>query len=212
MKLLFPAIAALPLLFPLGGTVIELPVDGRADPAKLEAATGKLELETWDCPRHPHEDPGHVQLLECASCQQPMTRTEVDAKVDRYLRLDVEGQRLRVVSGPWPGIALLRQSAIEKALQGTGLTLRATGWRLRKHVVLEVEAAKGKREALEKALAAFGQVAFDRKGALVLVRLSDQKGGHDHAAMVAAVERAGCAVKDTLWIMNQCSGELVTAS
>lgn len=233
MRLLSFAIAALPLVLPLGGTLLEFPVDGPADPAKVAAARKMLEVETWDCAKHPTKDPGKVQLPFCSACSQAMTKVEVDGKIDseaeRYLRLDVADQRLRIVSGPWTGIGMLRESTIEKALEDTGASLRKTGWQMRGHVLLEVEAkkaedtdgdetkAKAKTEAkttangksLAKALAAFGKVEAGAKGELVLVRFTEQKDGYDRAALVAAVEDAGYTVKDLLWIVNQCSGELV---
>jgi hypothetical protein len=212
MKLLSLIVAALPLCVPLGGTVLEFPVDGRADPAKLEAAKARLQFETWNCAKHPLKDPGNVRLPVCSQCGQAMAKVEVDPKTERHLRLSAEEQRLSVVSGPWPGLGLLRQSAVEKAIQDTGLKLRPTGWHLREHVLLEVEAgAKATREDLTKALATFGKTEFDGPGMLVLVRLAEKKGGHDHVVLVAAAKVASYTVKDTLWVMNQCSGELVTA-
>jgi len=211
MKLLSLLVAALPLVLPLGGTLVDLPLEGRADAAKLDAAKARIRLETWDCAQHPHKDPGKVQLLNCSTCGQPLAKVEVDPKAERYLRVELTGQHVRVVTGPWTGIALLRQSTIDQALKDTGLTLRTTGWQLRGHVLLEVEAqAKGSREALAKALAPFGAAEIDGKTGLLLVRLAETKTGHDHAALVAAVKAANYSVKDTLWIMNQCAGELVT--
>jgi hypothetical protein len=211
MKLLALAIAVLPSVLPRGGTLLELPVDGRADAAKVAAAEKLLEFETWDCSRHPHEDRAGVRLPVCATCQQPMTRVRADAKLARYVRLEVAGDRLRIVCGAWTGVALLRQSAIERALAGTGVSLRATGRQLHGHVVLDVEVADRGRAGLAKALAKFGKAEVPAQGSLVLVRLAEQANGHDHAALVAAVQAAGCTVVDTAWIVNQCSGGLATA-
>jgi len=198
---------------PLGGTVLRFPVQGSADPDRVAGLKAAIALETWDCPKHPAKDPGKIQLLRCATCGAALVKGDGrTGGEERFLRVEVDGSGLSILSGPGTGIGLLRLSTIAAALEGTGLSLARQGLRLRSHVLFEVAPTSGaKPEELRQALAPFGRLEMDASPGLVLLRLEDKKPGPEHDTVTAAVRDARYEVKDTLWIVNQCAGELLAA-
>lgn len=219
------------LLLPRGGTALEFPIQGTAKPGKVEAVKAAFRIETWDCPDHPAKDPAKVPAMRCPTCGKPLIRTDArqtDARQaepkdgrERYQRVEVGEHTLQFVSGPSPGIGLLRRSTVVAALRDTGLSLVDKGCQLRGHVLFEVagkqkdqkdQKDKADPEALRKALAAFGTVEGKPGAEPVLVRLEDRKDPVELTTVTAAIAAAGYEVKDTLWIVNQCCGELVTVA
>jgi hypothetical protein len=199
-------------LLPVGGTLLEFPIQGTAPAAKIAAIGPAITFETWDCREHPAKDPGVVQLLRCATCKKAMNRSDAKDDQEHRPRVEVKQDRLTIVSGPWTGIGLLRLSTITAALKDTGLSLLGKGMRLRGHVLFELTATRqSKPEALRLALGAFGVVEGEPVPGPVLLRLAEKKEAVEYEAVAAAIRDAGYAVKDTLWIVNQCCGELVTA-
>ncbi len=198
---------------PLGGTVLRFPVQGSVDPGKVAGLKAAIALETWDCAKHPAKDPGKIQLLRCATCGAALVKGDGrTGGEERFLRVEVDGSGLSIVSGPWTGIGLLRLSTVAAALEGTGLSLARQGLGLRSHVLFEVAPAAGsKPEELRQALAPFGRVEMDASPGLVLVRLEDKKPGPELDTLTTAVRDARYEVKDTLWIVNQCAGKLLSA-
>jgi hypothetical protein len=212
---------SLPFL-PVGGTVLTFPLQGSSeDSGKTAGLKASITFETWDCPDHPAKDPGKIQLLRCATCGSALVRAETphgrkSEKSERIVRVEAKGRELTIVSGPWTGIGLLRLSTIRAALADTGLSVPDDGWKVAGHVLFEVAAsAKAKPEAkpedLRRALAPFGAVEMDSLPGRVLVRLNGEKRDSEHVRLTQAIHRSGYEVKDTLWIVNQCSGELVLA-
>lgn len=198
-------------LLPRGGTLLEFPIKGSAPPEKIAAIAAAITVETWDCLEHQTKDPGKIRLLRCATCGKAMARTDGKKALARDLRIDVGKDSLRIVSGPWTGIGLLRRSTLTAALHGTGLSLVDKGWRLHGHVLFELKAKAGaKPDALRKALEAFGTVEGGPGAGPVLVRLADRKEHVEHDTLVAVIRETGYELEDTLWIVNQCCGELVT--
>ena len=218
------------LLLPRGGTSLDFPIQGTAKPGKVDAIKAAIRIETWDCPEHPSKDPAKVHAMRCPTCGKALIRTDAkqtDAKQtdarqaeqkdgrERYQRVEVGEHTLQFVSGPSPGIGLLRRSTVVAALRDTGLSLADKGCQLRGHVLFEVagkQKDKADPEALRKALSAFGTVEGQPGAEPVLVRLADCKDPVEHATITAAIAAAGYDVKDTLWIVNQCCGELVTVA
>lgn len=206
------------LIVPRGGTLLEFPIQGVTRGAKADAIKTALEFETWDCLAHPAEDPGKIQTLRCAVCRKPMIRTDAKRQEpadgrERYLKAEVRKDSLRVVSGPWTGIGLLRRSAVAAALRGTGLSLAEDGLQLHGHVMFEVTAKpKAKPEALNKALSVFGTVEGSPAAGPVLLRLARREDPVEHATVADAIRAAGYTLDDTLWIVNQCGGRLVTTA
>jgi hypothetical protein len=205
------------LLLPRGGTSLDFPIQGTVKPGKVDAIKAAIRIETWDCPEHPSKNPTKIHAMRCPTCGKALIRT--DAKQtdgrERYQRVEVGEHTLQFVSGPWPGIGLLRRSTVVAALRDTGLSLLDKGCQLRGHVLFEVagkQKDKADPEALRKALSAFGTVEGQPGAEPVLVRLADRKDPVEHAAITAAIAGAGYDVKDTLWIVNQCCGELVTVA
>lgn len=211
MKTLILAALSVALL-PAGATLLEFPIQGTAPADKIAAIRAAITFETWDCLEHPAKDPGKVRLLRCITCGKAMVRTDAKADQARYVRVNVQKDRLTIVSGPWTGIGLLRWSTITSALKDTGLSLIGKDIRLRGHVLFELTAtAKAKPRALRKALGAFGIVEGEPLPGPVLLRLAEKKDPVEHDAVAEAICGAGYELADTLWIVNQCCGELVTA-
>jgi hypothetical protein len=191
-----------------GGTLLTFPIAGSLAEADAEALKA-IPVEIFDCEKHSLDHPGNIQLLHCKTCQTKMAKKDA-ATVERYSNIRVAKDKIDIISGACPGIALLRASKVEDALTARNVRLVRKGWKLRGHVIFDVGATpKSDFANLKRALEAFGRVEADKEALRVLLHFPEKGGPADHDAIVAAIEGAAWSVKDTLFIINQCQGKLV---
>ena len=206
----FLLLSCLALLFaPRGGTLLEFRIRGDVPAAKRAAVEAAVVTTTLDCRTHPRPEDKQTKHLGCETCGGPLQTRDSAPGETRWMQVELKNDSLRVLVGTWPGLAVLRWSTIETALAGSGASANTRDCMLHGRVFLELGAtATAEPAVLARVLAMFGSAEGKLDAAQIPLQIGPRPVGLE--LLRAAVQSAGYELKDALWLVNQCGGELVT--